>query len=45
MKSRFKGPVHGVPIPPEPGEVGNGDRPEGGVPEQIIQGVPRRLNF
>ena len=33
-------PVHCVPIPPDPCEVGDGDRPEGGVPEEVVEGVP-----
>ena len=33
-------PLHGIPIPPEPCEIGNRDRPKRGVPEEVIQRVP-----
>ena len=33
-------PLHGIPIPPEPREIGNCDRPKRGVPEEVIQCVP-----
>ena len=33
-------PLHGIPIPPQPCEIGNRDRPKRGVPEEVIQCVP-----
>ena len=33
-------PLHGIPIPPEPCEIGNCDRPKRGVSEEVIQCVP-----
>ena len=33
-------PLHGIPIPPEPCEIGNCDRPKRGVSEEVIQCIP-----